>query len=281
MNSVARIRIAVRALAKTGRVVVRRPTVLVYPVVLTLSLFLLIPAVAVPIVLTEGGIVRLAVWLSSVAAYFLGGGVLCTVLFGAMVYETNQLFRGQPAVPFSGVTAVWRNRRTLTALGLVLGTGGMLSWYGRTLLERVLGDLPVDVLTALQGSGSMFAIVIVMVENRSLSEIADPVVDAVSETAVESIVTTEVIQGLATISLYAGAGFGIGSTLFGVRIDPLGFFTPFLGFLLVPFLTITLCCLLEGVSRTAIFLHATGQRGEDLRITPDRVLRGRNEPRIE
>lgn len=276
MSRLQRVGVALRAIAKTGSVVVRWPTVLVYPVLLTVSFGLLIPAVAAPIVLAGHGWLWL-VWPASVATYFLGGSVLCTVLFGAMFYEVDGVFRGRRQRPFAGLRVAWRKRRTLTALGLTLGSAGLVTWFGKPFLERLLGASAVELLTALQGSGNMYAILIAMVEDRTLPETIEPITQALSETTVESIVTETALQGISEVGLWTSALFGIGSYLLGLRIPPFGVFTPALGFLVLPALTVCLCCLLEGVTRPALYVHATTDRIETARVQPARVLRGHPE----
>ncbi|WP_136715898.1 hypothetical protein [Halorientalis salina] len=267
-----RIGVGLRALAKTGPVVVRRPTVLVYPLLLTLSVTLLIVVLAAPILLIDGQL-RWVVWILCVLTYFLGGGVVCAWLFGAMFYEIDGVFRGDSSHPFAGLRVVWRKRRLLTALGLVLGSAGVVIWFARPLLERLLGETPVTVLSALQGSGNLFAILIVTVADCSIRESVESAADAVSATSVESVATSAAIRGISTICLVSGAAFGIGATLTGYQVAPLGFFTPFVGFLLVPVLTVFCCCLLEGVARTAVYRHALDGNAGNAGITSDRMLR--------
>ncbi|WP_424019676.1 hypothetical protein ACOZ4N_09465 [Halorientalis pallida] len=259
MRRLPHVHRALSAIAATGRVVIRQPTLLVYPIVLTALVVGLVVAVGAGIYITNGGPV---VWTVLYASYFVVGGVLTTFAFGALYYESDAVLREGARPPLIGLLAAWRNRRRLLIVGLVVGTVGLASWAGRPILEGVFGDEAAVILDVIVGTGLLTAIQIAVLGTGDLRDNLDTI-EAVTEAVwVESLLTRQVNRGISTVCLWIGAAFGLGSVVTGYRVEPLGFWTPFLGFLLVPVATILLCATIHGVSQAALFQYATGNEDE-------------------
>ncbi|MFB6084445.1 MAG: hypothetical protein ABEJ94_09395 [Halorientalis sp.] len=255
MRRLQHIRRALSTVAVTGRVVVRQPTLLVYPVVLTALVVGLLAGVGAGMVFTNGNDVA---WTVLYASYFLVGGVVATFVFGALYYESDAVIREGAQPPLIGLAAVRRNARRLLVVGLVVGTVGLASWVARPSLEKVLGDEATVLLDGIAGTGVLVAIQLAVLGTGDLRATLDAVGTVTEEIWIESLLTQQVGWGISTVCLWLGAGFGLGSTVTGYRIEPLGFWTPFLGFLLVPVLVLLLCTTIHGVSQAALFRYAIG-----------------------
>lgn len=155
MRGTPHVRRALAAIAATGRVVLRQPTLLVYPVVLIALVAGLIAGIGAGIYHTDTNPV---VWIVLYASYFVLAGLLTTFVFGVLCDESDAVLRRGAGLPFVGLAAVWRNRQRLLLVGLVAGTVGLVSWVARTTLEEVFGSDARVLLDGIAGTGLLTAI---------------------------------------------------------------------------------------------------------------------------
>jgi len=261
-------------LPNAGRVIARRPSVLVYPLGWALVCLAMVPVAAWPI-LSVPESARIVVTPLSMAGFWLVTGLALTVLFGAMAAELHAVYEGRQPSLFAGLRVAWANRRQLAVLAVVLVTAGIALRVFESVIERQFGSLSSLLVDAIAGVGATFAIQVVVLSDRSTRESIERAINRAESTAIESLATTAAVRGLVSVGLVSGAAFGVLTFLSGVRLPLVGALTPLVGFLLVPFLTFVSVVTIDWLSRTLLYVHASGQRlPRQLRVSASSLLPG-------
>jgi len=199
--------------------------------------------------------------------------VLWVFLAGATFYEVRAVYRGETLGLFAGLRAVWARRGQLLALSLVFTGVGLLRGYLTGVIRRVFGGSATKTFEIAATSGTIFAVQAVMFSTGSLETNARTAKERLDSVLAESIMTTEVVQGISTLGIVLTGVAGMVSFLANIRIGPFGQMTSVVIFLLGPPVTVLVAMTIDWIARPALYLYAVEGEIPTAGADPERMVR--------
>jgi len=270
-----------QALRRALGVLAYRPSVVVYPTLTVLGIAVALAGFVYALLgllssRGDGGI-PLEYGMMIVGLYFVMT-VLWVFLSGATFYEVRAVYRGETPRIFAGLRAVWERRRQLLALALVLTGVGLIRGYLAGPIRRVLGGSARAAFELAATEGAVFTVQAVMFSTGSLEANARTAKERLDSVLAESIMTTEVVQGISSLGITLTGVAGMVSFLAGVRVEPFGQLTSVVVFLLGPPLTVLVAMTIDWIARPALYLYAVEDELPTAGANPERMVRSEDGP---